>query len=113
MVSFWYNTALFEQAGIEAAPANWEEFLSTVSTLKEAGITPISVGEGEKWPGHFYWVYLAIRTGGKDAFDAATLAAAASQIHLLSKLAHSCRIWSSSNPSRTVSSARPIPTPPQ
>ena len=40
-------------------------------TLKDAGITPITVGEGDKWPGHFYWVYLAIRIGGKAAFDAA------------------------------------------
>ncbi len=71
MVSFWYNKTLFEQAGVEAVPANWEEFKTTVTTLKDAGITPISVGEGEKWPGHFYWVYLAIRTGGKEAFDAA------------------------------------------
>ncbi len=39
--------------------------------LKDAGITPITVGEGDKWPGHFYWVYLAIRSGGKAAFDAA------------------------------------------
>ncbi len=71
MVTFWYNKALFEQAGIEAPPATWDEFLTTVQTLKDAGITPITVGEGDKWPGHFYWVYLAIREGGKAAFDAA------------------------------------------
>ena len=39
--------------------------------LKDAGITPIALGESEKWPGHFYWVYLATRIGGKAAFDAA------------------------------------------
>ncbi len=71
MVTFWYNKALFEEAGIEAPPATWAEFLTTVQTLKDAGITPITVGEGDKWPGHFYWVYLAIREGGKAAFDAA------------------------------------------
>ncbi|MBX3071097.1 MAG: extracellular solute-binding protein [Thermomicrobiales bacterium] len=68
VVAFWYNKALFAQAGIEAPPATWEEFLTTVSTLKDAGITPISVGEGDRWPGHFFWVYLATRTGGEDAF---------------------------------------------
>lgn len=71
MVTFWYNKALFEEAGIEAPPATWDEFLTTVQMLKDAGITPITVGEGDKWPGHFYWVYLAIREGGKTGFDAA------------------------------------------
>ncbi len=71
MVGVWYNKALFTRAGITAPPATWTEFLDVVSKLKAAGITPITVGEMEKWPGHFYWVYLAIRTGGKAAFDAA------------------------------------------
>jgi len=71
MVGVWYRKSLFEQAGIEAPPATWADFLTTVQTLKDAGITPISLGEGDKWPGHFYWVYLAIRNGGQAAFDAA------------------------------------------
>jgi raffinose/stachyose/melibiose transport system substrate-binding protein len=71
MVGFWYNTALFEQAGIEAPPATWAEFLQTVQTLKDAGITPIALGGRDKWPGHFYWVYLATRIGGQEAFEAA------------------------------------------
>ena len=71
MVGFWYNKDLFAQAGIDAPPATWSEFLTDVQALKDAGITPIALGEGEKWPGHFYWVYLAVRIGGKPAFDAA------------------------------------------
>jgi raffinose/stachyose/melibiose transport system substrate-binding protein len=71
MVVMWYNKALFAQAEIEQPPATWPEFLETVTRLKDAGITPITVGEKEKWPGHFYWVYLAVRNGGKAAFDAA------------------------------------------
>src|SRR5215217_5356539 len=71
VVVVWYNKALFAQAGIEKTPTTWAEFLTVVQTLKAAGITPITVGEGDKWPGHFYWVYLAIRSGGKAAFDAA------------------------------------------
>lgn len=69
-VGIWYNKALFEEAGLdpENPPATWEEFLSAVETLDEAGITPIALGEGDKWPGHFWWVYLAIRCGGQDAF---------------------------------------------
>jgi raffinose/stachyose/melibiose transport system substrate-binding protein len=72
-VGFFYNKDLFEQAGLdpEAPPATWAEFLTTVQTLKDAGITPITVGVGDKWPAHFYWVYLATRIGGQAAFDAA------------------------------------------
>jgi raffinose/stachyose/melibiose transport system substrate-binding protein len=71
MVGMWYRKSLFEEAGIETVPATWTDFLATVETLKAAGITPITLGEGDKWPGHFYWVYLAIRNGGQAAFDAA------------------------------------------
>lgn len=70
-VGFFYNTELFEQAGIEAAPETWDEFIAAVEALKEAGITPIALGERDKWTGHFYWVYLAIRLGGEEAFLAA------------------------------------------
>ncbi len=71
VVGFWYNKELFAKAGIDKPPATWTEFLEAVKKLKAAGITPISLGEGDKWPGHFYWVYLAVRIGGKPAFDAA------------------------------------------
>lgn len=69
-VGMFYNKALFAQAGLdpEAPPATWDEFLAAVQTLKDAGITPIALGEGDKWPGHFWWVYLAIRLGGEEAF---------------------------------------------
>jgi raffinose/stachyose/melibiose transport system substrate-binding protein len=68
LVGLFYNKQLFEQAGITELPTTWTEFLATVQTLKDAGITPISLGEGEKWPGHFWWVYLATRIGGEQAF---------------------------------------------
>jgi raffinose/stachyose/melibiose transport system substrate-binding protein len=72
-VGMFYNKALFAQAGLdpEAPPATWTEFLAAVEALQAAGITPISLGEGDKWPGHFWWVYLAIRLGGQEAFQAA------------------------------------------
>jgi raffinose/stachyose/melibiose transport system substrate-binding protein len=71
MVGFWYNKALFKQAGIERPPATWSEFLEAIKKLKAAHITPIALGEKDKWPGHYYWVYLATRLGGKDAFEKA------------------------------------------
>ena len=53
------------KAGISAPPATWTAFLDDVKKLKAANITPIAVGEKDKWPGHFYWVYLATRIGGQ------------------------------------------------
>ena len=54
MVGVWYNKELFEKAGIDAPPATWDEFLADVQKLKDAGITPIAVGEKDKWPGMFW-----------------------------------------------------------
>lgn len=65
-VGFFYNTALFEEAGIAAPPATWEELLTDVELLQDAGITPISVAAGDKWPAMFWWAYLAVRIAGAD-----------------------------------------------
>lgn len=71
MVGFWYNKELFGRAGIAAPPATWSELLDAVRKLKAAGITPIALGGKDKWPGHFYWSYLAIRIAGVEALKQA------------------------------------------
>jgi raffinose/stachyose/melibiose transport system substrate-binding protein len=71
LVGFWYNKDLFEQAGISEPPATWEEFLTDVQKLKDAGITPIALAAGDKWPAMFYWAYLALRAGGQAALEEA------------------------------------------
>lgn len=71
-VSFFYNKALFQKAGLKAENIKtWSDFLGAVKTLKAAGITPIAGGGGDKWPLHFYWSYLVMRTGGQQVFEAA------------------------------------------
>jgi raffinose/stachyose/melibiose transport system substrate-binding protein len=70
MVGFWYNKDLFQQAGIDATPTTWAEFLDVVKKLKAAGITPLSIGEGDKWPGMHFWNYLATRLCGQAGFEA-------------------------------------------
>jgi raffinose/stachyose/melibiose transport system substrate-binding protein len=67
MVGVWYNKALFKKAGISEPPSTWDEFLGDVQKLKAAGITPIAVGEKDKWPGMFWWANLSLRVAGKDA----------------------------------------------
>jgi len=71
MVGWWYNKDLFKKAGIDKEPATWSEFLADVKKLKDAGITPIALGEKDSWTGMHIWSYLATRIGGEKAFKAA------------------------------------------
>jgi len=73
MIGWWYNKELFAKAGIQEPPKTWTEFLDDVKKLKAAGITPIAVGMGDKWPGMHMWAYLVTRLGGKDNFEKALL----------------------------------------
>ncbi|MDH2424366.1 extracellular solute-binding protein [Sphaerisporangium sp. TRM90804] len=73
MVGFWYNKALFEKAGITEPPTTWTAFLEAVKKLKASGTTPIALAGKEKWPGHYYWAYLAMRIAGLDALKQATV----------------------------------------
>ncbi|WP_433729176.1 extracellular solute-binding protein [Actinoplanes sp. CA-051413] len=73
MVGFWYNKELFERAGVSKAPATWAEYLEAVRKLKATSITPIALAGKEKWPGHYYWAYLALRIGGLDALRQAAV----------------------------------------
>jgi raffinose/stachyose/melibiose transport system substrate-binding protein len=67
-VVFYYNKKLFEKAGVKAEDIkSWDDFLGAVKKLKAAGITPLVVGAGEKWPMHFYYSYLVMRIGGEHA----------------------------------------------
>ena len=72
VVGFWYNTDLFEQAGIDAPPTTMAELYDAIDKLKAAGIEPISVGAGDKWPAAHYWYYFALRQCSADVIDKAT-----------------------------------------
>jgi len=49
------------------------EIYPVAKALKKAGITPIAVGEGDKWPGMHMWAYLVTRIGGQANFQNAYL----------------------------------------
>jgi glucose/mannose transport system substrate-binding protein len=40
----WYNPAVLEEAGIDAPPTTWDEFLDQAETLEAADITPLTIG---------------------------------------------------------------------
>lgn len=73
VVGFWYNTELFDQAGITEPPTTWDDFFAVIDQLKSAGIDPISVGAGDGWPAAHYWYYTALRECEQDVLqDAVT-----------------------------------------
>lgn len=62
---FWYNKALFEQAGVEV-PATWDEFEAALEKLAAAGIQPLTTGGADKWGATRLINALAVRTAGND-----------------------------------------------
>ncbi|MFD8046195.1 extracellular solute-binding protein [Streptomyces chartreusis] len=71
MIGFWYNKALFKDAGVAEPPTTWADFLDAVRKLKAKDITPLALAGKEKWPGMYYWAYLSMRTAGASALQKA------------------------------------------
>ncbi len=67
LVGTWYNKDLTDKAGVDMTKiATWDDFLAAVKKIKAAGITPLIMGGGDKWPMHFIYSYLIMRIGGPD-----------------------------------------------
>jgi raffinose/stachyose/melibiose transport system substrate-binding protein len=88
-VVFYYNKKLFDKAGVKAEEIKtWDDFLGAVKKLKAAGVTPIAVGAGEKWPMRVGGEHaLADAKAGKDGgFKNATFVEAGKRLHELAAL---------------------------
>jgi raffinose/stachyose/melibiose transport system substrate-binding protein len=68
---FWYNTELFAQAGIDAPPTTLDELVDAAGALREAGITPIAVGAGDKWPAAHWWYQFALHSCSPETLQTA------------------------------------------
>ena len=67
VVGFWYNKALFEQAGITEPPDHVGRVRGRPPTSsRPRASSPISVGAGDKWPAAHYWYYFALRECSQD-----------------------------------------------
>lgn len=64
---FYYNKALFEQAGIEAIPETWDEFEAVLEQLDAAGIQPLTTGGSDKWLATRLINAYTVRTMGANA----------------------------------------------
>ena len=62
-VYFFYNKPIFSKLGL-TFPTTFSALLSTVATLKSHGYSPISLANGDQWPGLMYLEYLTDRIGG-------------------------------------------------
>jgi len=69
---FWYNKDLFAKAGITSTPTTLDELKTDVKKLKDAGITPIAVGAGDKWPAAHWWYQFALHSCSPDTLKAGT-----------------------------------------
>lgn len=67
----YYRKDIFAEHGIEA-PKTWEDFLAACAVLKEAGVTPITIGTKYLWTAGGVFDYLNLRTNGYDFHMALT-----------------------------------------
>lgn len=65
---FYYNTELFDQAGIDGVPETYGELKDTIATLRDAGIVPWGVGAQSTWrAGHIHNILLYKMAGVEKA----------------------------------------------
>jgi raffinose/stachyose/melibiose transport system substrate-binding protein len=59
-LQMYYNPELLEENGV-SAPKTWDEFIAAGKKLKANGITPVSLGSKDGWPGAQFYMALATR----------------------------------------------------
>ncbi|HEX2296674.1 MAG TPA: ABC transporter substrate-binding protein [Actinomycetota bacterium] len=69
--TWWYNTAVFEQAGVEP-PQDWDELLETAQTVNSSGTPFVSIGGADGWTLTDWFENIYIRTAGPEAYDQLT-----------------------------------------
>lgn len=62
---FWYNSDLFDQAGVEV-PATLDDFAPMCEALRAEGITPIALDGADGWPLERYMAYYPFRQAGPE-----------------------------------------------
>ncbi|MEM7046848.1 MAG: extracellular solute-binding protein [Pseudomonadota bacterium] len=61
----YYRKDIFDQYGL-SAPTSWDELLAVGKTLKDNGITPVTIGTKYLWTSAGWFDYLNMRTNGLD-----------------------------------------------
>lgn len=76
VIVVYYNAKMFEDNGWEV-PSTYEEFLTLADTINEAGIIPVAMDGGDKWPLYIY-LYDVMQKTDSDGLMQKTLDAIAS-----------------------------------
>ncbi len=63
----WYNAKVFEENGVEP-PATFDEFFAAADKLKEAGVTPLALGDKEPWTATHLFETALLGTLGADDY---------------------------------------------
>ncbi len=61
----YYRPSIFEQYGLEP-PQTWDEFLQVCETLKQNGVTPITIGTKYRWTAAAWFDYFNMRVNGPE-----------------------------------------------
>ncbi|MDQ1710607.1 MAG: alpha-glucoside transport system substrate-binding protein [Frankiaceae bacterium] len=67
----WYRPETFTTAGV-TEPKTWDEFVKTLGTLRDAGVTPLSVGGADGWTLTDWFENVYVRSAGADMYDKLT-----------------------------------------
>lgn len=66
----FYNKTVFNDLGLQP-PATWEEFLKVCETIKQAGITPLVIGNSDLWTAGNWVAHIISRVVGEEAYSEA------------------------------------------
>jgi len=65
LVGYFYNKELFQKSGINQPPKTWDEFFEVCETLKNAGVTPLSMDTADTGWLTSLWLSSMIGTSGQ------------------------------------------------
>lgn len=66
----YYNKKILEEQGIDPASLKtWDDFLAAFEQLKQAGVTPLALGNKDGWPGVQWFLPFLVRNAGADKYN--------------------------------------------
>ncbi len=67
----WYNADIYDEAGA-AVPKDWDDFLTQLQLVSDAGYAGISIGADVGWPLTDWFENVYLRTAGPEKYDQLT-----------------------------------------